>query len=71
MAQGEGQSCLYLRSVVTLPLEAHQSGSFSNEQAKSLFCEVMCYFPYMLVRTRSIRNYTLVFTNVNNATARK
>ncbi|KAN0124046.1 hypothetical protein V8E52_002536, partial [Russula decolorans] len=40
--------CLYLRSVITLPLEAHESGSFSDEQAKSLFGNVMCYFPYML-----------------------
>jgi hypothetical protein len=63
MAQGEGQSCPYLRFVTTLPLEAHQSGSFSDEQAKSLFCEVMCYFPYMLVRTRSLYIITqLVFT---------
>jgi hypothetical protein len=54
MAQGEGQSCLYLRSVIALPLEAHESGSFSDEQAKSLFGKVMRYFPYMLVRTRSL-----------------
>jgi hypothetical protein len=66
MAQGEGQRCLYLRSVITLPLEAHQSGSFSDEQAKSLFFEVMCYFPYMLVRTRSL--YVITHTCLQMST---
>ncbi|KAF8334501.1 hypothetical protein F5887DRAFT_990881 [Amanita rubescens] len=28
--------------------EARESVSFSNEQAKSLFCDVMCRFPHML-----------------------
>ena len=54
MAQGEGQNCLYLRSVITLPSEVHESGLFSDEQAESLFREVMCSFPYMLVCTHTL-----------------
>ncbi|KAN0118210.1 hypothetical protein V8E52_005471 [Russula decolorans] len=42
------------RIIRPMAQEAHESGSFSDEQAKSLFGKVMCYFPYMLVRTRSL-----------------